>query len=651
MCGIAGILDFSGAPVGREPLIRMCRAMAHRGPDDEGFHWEDGIGLGHRRLSIIDLSTGHQPFANKDQTLWITYNGEIYNYVELREELKGLGYDFVSSSDTEVILHAYEQFGENCLQYLRGMFAFAIWDGREKQLFLARDRVGKKPLLYSVSEDRFVFASEFQALLESGEVKRSLDPQALDLYLSYSYIPAPWSIYKDIKKLPPGHCLIVKNRNVQLKQYWTLEYGPKYSFRREEEIYDRFREIFNESVRIRMRSDVPFGAFLSGGIDSSSVVAVMSQFSTLPVRTFSIGFESKSFSELEYARLVAEAIGTEHHEFVVKPDAVSDLPHLVRHYGEPYGDSSSLPTFYLSKLTRGHVTVALNGDGGDEAFAGYERYRANWFANLYCQMPALGRSVMGKVMDWVLPDSLDPQNRVRQVKRFLQAAGLPQEERYAGWLSVFSPDQKRALYTGAFQELLRESYGGQWLQDLYRERANLGILDASLATDVASYLPYDLLVKMDIASMANSLETRSPYLDHCLMEFAARLPKLFKLRGLTLKYLLKKVFRKALPREVLYRRKMGFGLPVGIWFREGWKEFVRELLLSPRSFNRGYFRPHELKRFVEDHIEGRKDYSLQVWSLMTLEIWHRECMDRPASEVRLEGLSSRSMDTARWLRV
>src|SRR6266704_1184670 len=450
MCGIAGIVNKDGAPVDRELLARMNESIRHRGPDDDGFYFSDGVGLAMRRLAIIDLAHGQQPIHNHDRTAWIVFNGEIYNYRELREQLEKLGHKLYTNSDTEAIVHAYDQWGTDCPKYLRGMFAFAIWDERTKSLFLARDRVGKKPLLYAQFDGQLVFGSEFTALLEHPGISREVDYEATHYYLSFICVPAPLTAYRAIRKLEPGHWLLWRNGEVKIERYWHLDFSKKLNIS-EQEAGERVVDLLREAVRIRLMSEVPLGAFLSGGIDSSAVVALMAQESSERVKTFSIGFEEQDFSELHHARRVAEHVGAEHHEFIVRPDAMEILPILVEHYGEPYADSSAVPTYYVARETRKHVTVALNGDGGDESFAGYERYAAMRLAERYHRIPSVLRETVMQQAIELIPSSEIRRSRIRDVKRFLQAASLPKVERYLRWVSVFDTDAKRDLYAENFR--------------------------------------------------------------------------------------------------------------------------------------------------------------------------------------------------------
>ncbi|MGH9938275.1 MAG: asparagine synthase (glutamine-hydrolyzing), partial [Blastocatellia bacterium] len=556
-------------------------------------------------------------------------------FQQLRRELESLGHNFRTRTDTEAIIYAYEQWGVDCLAKLRGMFAFGIWDRRRRRLFLARDRVGKKPLFYAQFGDRFLFASELQGILADQDVPREVDPRAIDAYLGYGYVPAPDTAFKGVYKLPPAHYLTLDLRQTgfekRVERYWSLDYEPKLRIG-EDDACEALREKMTEAVRLRMISDVPLGAFLSGGIDSSIVVGLMAKLSGAKVKTFSIGFKEAAYNETEHARRIAERWDTDHHEFIVEPDALSILPKLVRHYGEPYADSSAIPTFYVARMTRRHVTVALNGDGGDESFAGYERYLANHLAERMQSVP--GVALAARALGRVIPDSINPKSRVRQARRFLAVASRPMAERYPRWLKMFQDEAKPRLYSHEFSGLLNGDAGGRddgLLKSLLagRSRSDLppDAVDAAMAIDVASYLPYDLLVKVDITAMANSLEARSPFLDHEVMEFAARLPVGIKFRGGRLKSLLKRAFADLLPPENVNRRKMGFGVPVGQWFRGPLRELLQEALLSQQSLRRGYFREPEVRRLVVEHLERRADHSFQLWNLVMLELWHREFLE------------------------
>ena len=626
MCGITGFVRNDGKPVDEALLARMNEAIRHRGPDEDGFYVNGSVGLAMRRLAIIDLKGGQQPIHNRDRTAWIVFNGEIYNYLELREKLEKLGHTFYTNSDTEAIVHAYDQYGSDCPKHLRGMFAFAIWNERDQELFLARDRVGKKPLLYSLINGQLIFASEFSALLLHPDVSREIEPEALDYYLSYMCIPAPLTAYRAIRKLEPGHWLRWRKGEIQIERYWQPDFTKKLAID-EEEAGERTVEILRDAVRVRLMSEVPLGAFLSGGIDSSAVVALMSQESSERVKTFSIGFEEQDFSELHHARRIAEHVGADHHEFIVRPDAVEVLPTLVEHYGEPYADSSAVPTYYVAKETRQHVTVALNGDGGDESFAGYERYIAMGITEKYRRVPAFVRESLIKETVNLIPTSPTKRSRVSSAKRMLDAVSQPRVNRYARWVSVFNDETKQPLYSEFFREQTSQANPTGLLETWFKRANGIGILDAMLLTDQMTYLPNDLLVKVDIATMAVSLEARSPFLDHHVIEFAASLPQHLKARRLTTKYLLKKVLRKLLPNENLNRRKMGFGVPIGHWFRGKMQPFLREVVLSDKALRRGLFKPEAVRQLVELHARGERDYSHQLWTLLMLELWFNRFID------------------------
>lgn len=621
MCGIVGV---AGNAIG-EAQIALARDMrerlVHRGPDSGGEFADPRVALGVRRLRIIDLVTGDQPQSNEDGSVWTVFNGEIYNFRELREELVARGHVFRTASDTEVIVHLYEDEGEDFVGRLEGMFALAVWDARRGTLVLARDRLGKKPLLYYEEAGRILFASEHAALLTGMSGARRIDPGAIGLYLRLGYVPAPHDAFAGVRKLQPAHLLVWRDGRSRLTRYWS---PPRPGSLRiaEPDAARELRRLLERAVARRLVADVPLGAFLSGGVDSSAVVATMAGLSAR-VRTFSIGFEEEGFSELSHARRVAQRFGTDHHEFTVRPGELEVLPLLVRHYGEPYADSSAVPTFYLSRLTREHVTVALNGDGGDELFAGYERYFAVKLASALDRLPAAVRTPALSAAR-LLPDSPHPSSPLRRARRFLLAAGLPPAERYLRWLGVFDRAQLNELLTPEFAAISAvdpEHIVGE--PDGFAKDP----VAAATAIDLALYLPDDLLVKVDIASMANSLEVRCPFLDRELVEFAIRLPTELKVRGRERKYLLKRAFEDIVPRENLYRRKQGFAVPIGAWFRRDIRSYARDIVLSERALARGYFRPERIGDLVEGHLAGRADHTHRLWALLMLELWHREFLD------------------------
>lgn len=605
----------------------MTQAIVHRGPDEGGQHVKGSIALGIRRLSIIDLATGQQPIHNEDRSKWLVFNGEIYNYQALREDLLARGHKLYTRSDTEAVVALYDEFGPDCLEHLRGMFAFAIWDERDRSLFLARDRVGKKPLLYSQqSNGDLVFGSEFRALLEHPDVSRDVDHNAIDSYLSYLCVPAPQTAFKAIRKLEPGHWLKWKDGKIETQRYWLPDFSKKIKIS-EQDALDETTRILRESTRLRMISEVPLGAFLSGGVDSSTVVALMAQESSTPVKTFSIGFEEQDFSELKHARRVAEHVGAEYHEFIVRPDALEVLPTLVEHYGEPFADWSAIPTYYVSRETRRHVTVALNGDGGDESFAGYERYMAMELAETYGRIPRPLRRALIEGPINLLPTSEVRKTLIRDVQRFFISANENVPDRYGRWMSTFKPAVKAEIYTAEFAASINGDNAREVLGRWLKNSNGTGVLDKILLADLMTYLPNDLLVKVDIASMANSLEARSPFLDHHLIEFAASLPENLKMSRFRTKSLLKKVASRLVPREVIYRPKMGFGVPIAKWLRGEMRPFVEEVLFSERARQRGIVRQDRVQGFVEQHVDGQADHSFQIWTLLMLELWFRRFID------------------------
>ena len=628
MCGIVGIANTNSRAGEREILEKMNAAIRHRGPDDDGFYLKENVALGMRRLAIIDLAHGKQPIHNADQTKWIVFNGEIYNYRELRADLERRGHEFYTDSDTEAIVHLYDEYGADCVQHLRGMFAFAIWDEIDKSLFIARDRVGKKPLLYSHQPNGdLIFGSEFQALLAHPDVSREINYAAIDDYLSYLCVPAPQTVFKQIRKLEPAHWMRWKDGQIETKRYWLPDFSKKIKISQIEAEEETLR-ILRESTKLRMISEVPLGAFLSGGVDSSTVVALMAEESSQPVKTFSIGFEEQDFSELKYARQVAEYVGAEYHEFIVRPDVREILPTLVEHYGEPYADSSAIAAYCVARETRRHVTVALNGDGGDESFAGYERYFAMRLAEKYRNIPGvLRKTLIEAIINFAPASEVKRGSRLRDAKRFVKAASLPTAERYFFWMSAIDRDLKENLYTSGFKNKIGRTNAAEILETWFAKSNGSGIVDATMFTDQQTYLPNDLLVKVDIASMANSLEARSPFLDHKVIEFAASLPETIKLRGAETKYLLKKVASRVVPRDVLYRKKMGFGVPLNHWFRGELKDFVRENLLSEKFARRDVVKAEAVENLVEKHLSGERDFTAQIWTLLMLELWFQKFID------------------------
>jgi len=628
MCGICGKLSFDGSPVDAGLIEEMTSVLQHRGPDDCGIFLKDNLGLGHRRLSIIDLSErGKQPMPNEDESIWVVFNGEIYNFPDLRKLLISKGHQFRSNTDTETLIHLYEEYDIDCLQYLRGMYAFAIWDDRRNRLFLARDRVGKKPLYYYKDDKRFIFASEIKAILKDKQIERQPDMLAIHHYLTYQFVPSPLTAFKGIKKLPPAHFLLVQDGNVVVKDYWNITYNHKIK-EPKDVIIDTLKEKLKESVRIRLISDVPLGAFLSGGIDSSVIVFLMSRIMKEPVKTFSVGFEDYEYNELPYARMIAEKYGTEHKEFILKPKAIEVLPKIVWHYNEPFADVSAIPTYYISKVAREYVKVVLNGDGGDELFAGYDRYLVSSFANKLeiVLRPYVVKTILKLIRK--IPQGSSRYNIIWIIKRFLQGYENPPEIRHATWLCNFDNESKRNIYTDDFAQEVGNADSLEILRKLFDSAEADSFLEKMLYTDFMMYLPDDLLTKVDVASMANSIEVRSPFLDQEFVELMASVPAEFKLKGFTLKYLLKEAFKNKLPDAILNRRKMGFAVPLDRWFRGELKDFMRDILLSHRTLQRGYFRRDFIENMIKEHMENKWNWQYQIYNLLMLELWHREFIDK-----------------------
>lgn len=621
MCGIAGFVQYGGGPVPEGIVERMCGAIVHRGPDDQGIACVPRASrapgraratLGARRLSIIDVAGGHQPIANEDGTIWTAQNGEIYNFRELRAELEREGHRFTTHTDTEVIVHAYEQWGDGFVTHLDGMFALAVWDSRRERLILARDRFGKKPLMYFHHERRFVFASELQALAQVADVPRELDMNALGAYLGYMAIPAPATIYRHIRKIPPAHVLTSDSAGVRLSRYWQLEFAPKTKIS-EPEAVEQIRHLLTEAVRKRLMSDVPLGAFLSGGMDSSTVVSTMARLADRPVKTYSIGFTDRKFDELPDARRLAEHCACEHHEEIVEPSAVEILPAMVRHFGEPFADSSAVPSWYVAQLTRKGVTVALSGDGGDEMFAGYTRHFGNRLAEQWAAVPALVRKPLQAIGSSNAAERLGGG----RFARFASGAALDRAGRYRAWSGIFTPQCAAAVSASATHD---DPVRGEF----ERVRA-LDAVDAVLAVDARFYLPSDLLVKVDVTSMAHSLEVRSPFLDTALAEFVAPLPSTMKLPGFSTKHLLKQAIADRVPPETLTKRKQGFSVPIARWLREELREFAADHLHRSQVAAAGLLRQPAVDALLADHLRGDVDHCHRLWTLLMLELWWREC--------------------------
>jgi len=621
MCGIIGIVAAPGRePPGEDVARAMNAAIRHRGPDDEGVYRDRRALLGMRRLSIIDVAGGHQPMHSDDGRVTLVFNGEIYNFRELRTTLEALGHVFRTRSDSEVVLHAYRQWGEACCARLHGMFAIALWDSGNGTLLLVRDRLGEKPLFYAQDATRLIFASELKALACVPGFRRELDPEAIQAYVCFGYVPNPACIFRGARKLPPGHYLRYADGRSEIVRYWQVEFEPKTALS-EADAAEELAALLDQAVASRLVSDVPFGAFLSGGIDSSVVVALMARHMNQPVRTFSIGFHEDGYSELADARRVAERFGTEHHAEIVVPDAVACLEQLTWHLDEPFADASAVPTFFVSQLARRHVKMVLTGDGGDEAFAGYDRYlRYLRLHRLGAMRPAaaLAASITGHVL---------PHSQGYRWRRIGERLRQPFPDNYLSGVALTRADIAAALTGEAAGPGHSSSDHYRGLKSLARDAASLGTLDRLVAIDLGSYLPDDILVKLDRMAMANSLEGRAPLLDHRLVEFAARLPAGLRVRGGSGKYLLRRVAARWLPPAVLTKRKQGFAIPLAQWFRGPLRELAADMLDSRAFRERGLMRPDCARALLAEHVDGRADHGEALWLTLCLESWARRYLD------------------------
>jgi asparagine synthase (glutamine-hydrolysing) len=633
MCGIAGIFHLDGRSADPLALGRMTRILAHRGPDGEGLYTDAAIGLGQRRLSIVDLSElGKQPMTNEDSSIWLTYNGEIYNHQPLRADLLAKGHHFRSQTDTEAIIHGYEEYGPGVIEWLNGMFAFALWDANQQRLLLVRDRLGVKPLFYAVFEDTLLFGSEVKAILEHPAAQRSLNIEALDFYLSLNYIPAPMTLFKGIYQLEPSQYLIAQAGSTELKitTYWDVDYRQT-SALSESQAQAEFAQLLDAAVERRLMADVPLGAFLSGGIDSSAVVACMTRFASEPVKTFSIGFGESSFNEAPFARQVAQHLGTQHFEQTVTPQLATILPKIVWHGEDPLADSSMIPVYYLSEMTRQHVTVALAGDGADEILAGYPTYVATQWAKRLQVLPHQAAQQALAPFLRRLPPSDGKISWREKLARFSAGIGLDWRDAHAVWRQIHTPQQKRAVLAPGLlngHDRIFETY-----RRYYQQSRTEDMLHQLLYVDTRLYLPNDMLVKVDRMSMAHGLEARVPFLDYTLVQFVARLPAHMKLRDGVGKYLLRQVMQPQLPAVTLSRKKEGFNIPVAKWLREDLAPMLTDYLTPSRLNEVGIFQPRTIQSMVDDHLGRRADYGHQLWGLLTLMLWWEQFMIRKAQPV------------------
>ncbi len=620
MCGICGLSFHSSEQFVHESLLRqMCSTIVHRGPDDEGVYACRNFGLGMRRLSIIDLSGGHQPQFNEDRTVSIVFNGEIYNYQMLRQELIKRGHKFQTDSDTESILHAYEEYGIDCLQHLNGMFGFAIYDQNEEKLFLARDRVGIKPLYYYLDDRVFAFGSELKAILQIPNIDKTVDLEAVNLFLTYEYIPSPFSIFKKIRKLPPGHFLIYQDNNIQVRKYWDIDCEPTSQSQKDYE--EELRVTLRDAVKLRLISDVPLGAFLSGGIDSSTIVGLMAGIMDRPVKTFSIGFEDQSYNELNYARAVAKKYETEHTEFIIQPDAVDLVDKLVYHLDEPLGDFSIFPTYLVSKMAREYVTVILSGDGGDELFAGYETYVANKIARPLSLVPQFIRKGVLKPLVDLLPPQEQKKGVINKAKRFVEGATYPDDLQHVRWMIFLSALDRHQMFVPDVAHMVNGQSSYEFIRHYFRQSAGMDRLNQQNFVDFKTYLVDNILVKVDRMSMATSLEARVPFLDHRVAELSFRMPGELKLRGKETKYILKRAMRDILPEEILYRDKQGFSIPIKNWLRKELRPMLTDVLSPEHLKSQGIFSPTFVSQLVNEHLQGKENHSHRLWALMMFEMW------------------------------
>jgi asparagine synthase (glutamine-hydrolysing) len=614
MCGIVGRLNFDGKPVKKNDLAVMCGAISHRGPDNQGIWVKSQVGLGNRRLSIIDLSpNGNQPISNEDQTVWMTFNGEIYNFSSLKKGLTKKGHKFKSNSDTEVIIHLWEEYGINCLKFLRGMFALALWDMKKQMLFLARDRMGQKPLKYYLDDKKLIFASELKALLATKEVKKEVDLEAVDHFFSLEAVPAPLTGFRGIEKLPQASYLLVKNGKVSVKKYWQPEFLPKIKLT-QSEIEEKVLDKLTKAIKLRMMADVEVGAFLSGGVDSSAVVALMSKLGQKKISTFSVGFSEKEYSELKYARIVSKKFKTNHHELILSPQSFSLVSKLAQVYEEPFGDPSALPTYLLSQMASKKLKVVLNGDGGDDIFAGYQRYQKFGPLNLVSRLMPKQVRVLAK-FGLGLPGSLG-----RKTQTLLDLISQPGFGQYAAaYLGLQAPEKfKQDLYRKEFLDQVDPLSSQKLILD--HKKVKLDALENVLLADMNMYLAQVLLPKVDMASMSHSLELRSPFLDHELVELAGKIPTKLKIRNGEGKYILKKSLEGILPKEIIYRKKMGFGFPLGLWLRHQWKKEISEVLLSKNAKIKDYLNQEMVKQMIDNPLKG-EHYDRRLWRVLMFELW------------------------------
>jgi len=614
MCGICGKVHFDlNRPVNQNDIHKMTDLITHRGPDDSGYYFKENVGFGFRRLSIIDLNNGHQPLSNEDGTIWIVFNGEIYNHLTLREELIKRGHQFKTKSDTETIVHLYEEYGSDCVNHLRGMFGFAIWDEKKKKLFCARDRFGIKPFFYYIDNEKLIFGSEIKCILSQTKTSSTLSIPMLDQYLTFGYSSEDGTIYQNIKKIKPGHTLEIEpGGKSQIKKYWNIEYNPDYS-KSEDEWCELIENKFSESVNLHLMSDVPLGAFLSGGIDSSSVVAMMAKNSSRPVKTFSIGFKETEFNELEYARDVANMYGTEHHEQIIEPESVDLLPKLIDTYDEPFADSSAIPTYYVSKLAREHVTVALSGDGGDELFAGYNNYLRMTTLKRFNIIPNFISENFWSGVNQIIPNSFMGKGATDYLSK--------PKDCFPAFNAIWSLSERKKLFKRELWDSIRNSPAEYSRIDSFRENGSSDFVFNMQLNDMQRYMVGDILTKVDRASMQNSLEVRVPILDHEFAKLTFTIPSEMKLKGNNKKYIFKQAMTPFLPKSIISHKKRGFSVPLKLWFKDDLKEYVNDRLGNGNGPLYDYLNPTYVKQVIKDHNKGMRDFNTRIWSLIFLDQW------------------------------
>jgi len=623
MCGIVGTVGF----VDRGLLNRMIDVIKHRGPDDSGVFIDRNICLGIRRLSIIDVKGGHQPIHNEDETLWIIFNGEIYNFISLREELRSKGHKFYTRSDTEVIIHLYEEEGEECLKKLRGMFAFAIWDNKKRKLFLARDIFGKKPLYYIQFDGNFIFASEIKSILQHEGIKRRMNEKALYYFLTFRYVPGPMTMFEGIMKLQPGHHLVYHNNRIEIKKYWDIDFRSE--DHPEQYYIKKLQELIEESVKIRLMSEVPLGAYLSGGTDSSTVVAIMSKFLDKPVKTFTVGFDDERFDETKYAKIVADEFSTDYHELIIGMDSIKHLPKIVWYFDEPIADPAAIPTYLLSEFAKKEVTVVLTGEGGDELFAGYEQYKI-----IHNSKRFLGKfpKRLRKAIPWLVKKS--PKSMLNALFSYSSRLGEQGVRRFAEYVDSMDDLSKSYLsIVSIFDQneldelILKNKYDVLEFVDGFLKNPSLNIIDRLLLIDTKVQLPDNLLMKGDRMTMAFSVEARNPLLDKKLSEFVSTTPSDLKLRGFTDKYILRKVMKKYVPKQIIKRKKQRFFVPIDIWFEGELKDIIKQLLSEEEVRKRGLFNYNYIQKIFNEYEKSKLYYSRQLWNLLNFELWCRIFLD------------------------